>query len=56
MEQKLSPRRQVYDRGLRALLWVCIGMVMAAETFNTAIEKLCDVLDPTKPLDGERNA
>ena len=35
-----------FNAGERALLWVCIGMVMAAETFNTAIEKLCDRFCP----------
>ena len=33
MEQKLSPRRQVYDRGLRALLWVCAGVTCALLVF-----------------------
>ena len=33
MEQKLSPRRQVYDRGLRALLWVCVGVTCALLVF-----------------------
>lgn len=29
-----------------ALLMLCIGVVMAGELFNTAIEKLCDVVSP----------
>ena len=33
MEQKLSPRRQVYDRGLRALLWACAGVTCALLLF-----------------------
>ena len=33
MEQKLSPRRQVYDRGLRALLSVCAGVTCALLVF-----------------------
>ena len=33
MEQKLSPRRQVYDRGLRALLWGCAGVTCALLVF-----------------------
>ena len=33
MEQKLSPRRQVYDKGLRALLWVCAGVTCALLVF-----------------------
>ena len=33
MEQKLSPRRQVYDRGLRALLRVCAGVTCALLVF-----------------------
>ena len=33
MEQKLSPRRQVYDRGLRALLWACAGVTCALLVF-----------------------
>ena len=33
MEQKLSPRRQVYDQGLRALLWVCAGVTCALLVF-----------------------
>ena len=28
------------------MVCICIGMVFAAETFNTAIEKLCDVVSP----------
>lgn len=33
MEQTLSPRRRVYDRGLRALLWVCAGVTCALLAF-----------------------
>ena len=33
MEQKLSPRRQVYDKGLRALLWLCTGVTCALLVF-----------------------
>ena len=33
MNQKLSPRRQVYDKGLRALLWVCAGVTCALLVF-----------------------
>ena len=33
MEQKLSPRRQVYDKGLRALLWLCAGLTCALLVF-----------------------
>ncbi len=33
MEQKLSPRRQAYDQGLRALLWVCAGVTCALLVF-----------------------
>ncbi|MCF2617262.1 phosphate ABC transporter permease PstA [Oscillibacter valericigenes] len=33
MEQKLSPRHQVYDKGLRALLWVCAGVTCALLVF-----------------------
>ena len=33
MEQKLSPRRRLYDRGLRALLWVCAGVTCALLVF-----------------------
>ena len=33
MEQKLSPRRQVYDQGLRALLWLCAGVTCALLVF-----------------------
>ena len=33
MDQKLSPRRQVYDKGLRALLWVCAGVTCALLVF-----------------------
>ena len=33
MEHKLSPRRQVYDRGLRALVWICAGITCALLVF-----------------------
>ena len=33
MEQKLSLRRRLYDRGLRALLWVCAGLTCALLVF-----------------------
>ena len=33
MEQKLSPRRRLYDRGLRALLWLCAGVTCALLAF-----------------------
>ena len=33
MDQKLSPRRQVYDKGLRALLWLCVGLTCALLVF-----------------------
>ena len=33
MEQKLSPRRQAYDQGLRALLWLCAGLTCALLVF-----------------------
>ena len=33
MEQKLSPRRRLYDRGLRALLWICAGLTCALLVF-----------------------
>ena len=33
MEQKLSPGRRVYDRGLRALLWLCAGITCALLVF-----------------------
>ena len=33
MEQKLSPRRQAYDQGLRALLWLCAGVTCALLVF-----------------------
>ena len=29
MEQTLSPRRRAYDKGLRALLWLCTGITCA---------------------------
>ncbi|WP_308856812.1 phosphate ABC transporter permease PstA [uncultured Oscillibacter sp.] len=33
MERKLSARRQVYDRGLRALVWICAGITCALLVF-----------------------
>ena len=33
MDQKLSPRRQVYDKGLRALLWLYAGLTCALLVF-----------------------
>ena len=33
MEQKLSPRRRAYDRGLRSLLWLCAGLTCALLVF-----------------------
>ena len=33
MEQNLSPRRRLYDRGLRALLWICAGLTCALLLF-----------------------
>ena len=39
MEQKLSPRRQVYDRGLRALLWVCAGVI----AFEALLDVKCEI-------------
>lgn len=33
MEQKLSPGRRIYDRGLRALLWLCAGITCALLVF-----------------------
>ncbi len=33
MEQKLSPRRRAYDRGLRGLLWLCAGLTCALLAF-----------------------
>ena len=33
MDQKLSPRRQVYDKGLRARLWFCAGLTCALLVF-----------------------
>ena len=33
MEQKLSTRRQVYDKGLRVLLWLCAGITCALLVF-----------------------
>ena len=33
MEQTLSPRRRAYDKGLRALLWLCAGITCALLVF-----------------------
>lgn len=33
MEQKLSPRRRAYDRGLRSLLWLCAGLTCTLLVF-----------------------
>ena len=33
MNQRLSPRRQIYDKGLRALLWICTGITCALLVF-----------------------
>ena len=33
MDQKLSPRRRLYDQGLRALLWLCAGVTCALLVF-----------------------
>ena len=33
MDQKLSPRRQLYDKGLRVLLWLCAGITCALLLF-----------------------
>ncbi len=33
MDQKLSPRRRLYDRGLRGLLWLCAGITCALLMF-----------------------
>ena len=33
MEQKLSPRRRAYDKGLRTLLWLCAGLTCALLVF-----------------------
>ena len=33
MEHKLSARRQVYNRGLRALVWICAGITCALLVF-----------------------
>lgn len=33
MEQKLSPRRRLYDRGLRFLVWLCAGLTCALLLF-----------------------
>ena len=33
MEQKLSPRRRLYDRGMRGLVWLCAGLTCALLLF-----------------------
>ena len=33
MEHTLSPRRRLYDHGLRLLLWVCAGITCALLIF-----------------------
>ena len=33
MDQTLSPRRRLYDKGLRALLWLCAGVTCALLVF-----------------------
>ena len=33
MDQTLSPRRRLYDKGLRALLWLCAGITCALLVF-----------------------
>ena len=33
MDQKLSPRRRLYDKGLRTLLWLCAGITCALLVF-----------------------
>ncbi len=33
MEQKLSPRRRLYDSGLRLLVWLCAGLTCALLLF-----------------------
>ena len=33
MEEKLSPRRRLYDRGLRFLVWLCAGLTCALLLF-----------------------
>ncbi len=33
MDRKLSPRRQIYNRGLRGLLWLCAGITCALLVF-----------------------
>ena len=33
MDQKLSPRRRLYDKGLRTLLWLCAGITFALLVF-----------------------
>ena len=33
MEEKLSPRRRLYDRGMRGLVWLCAGLTCALLLF-----------------------
>ena len=33
MEQRLSPRRRLYDRGMRGLVWLCAGLTCALLLF-----------------------
>ena len=33
MEEKLSPRRRLYDRGMRCLVWLCAGLTCALLLF-----------------------
>lgn len=35
MEEKLSPRRRLYDRGMRGLVWLCAGLTCALLLFPT---------------------
>lgn len=39
MGKKLSARRWIYDRGLRALLWLCGGLVCALLVFCLCVIK-----------------
>ena len=31
MEEKLSPRRRLYDRGMRGLVWLCAGLFLNSD-------------------------
>ena len=33
MKEKLSPRRRLYDRGMRGLVWLCAGLTCALLLF-----------------------